>query len=98
MAQVQDKIVKSKYPPKDTNVVWVDTSENSTVIKVFNNGLWSGQDSEDPTYAGSNGDVMQSDGNGGIVANSRSPSTTVATLSSGNYKSIGVDFINYIKP
>lgn len=42
MAQVQDKIVKSKYPPKDTNVVWVDTSENSTVIKVFNNGLWSG--------------------------------------------------------
>ena len=36
-----DKTVKSKYPPKQKNVNWIDTSGNKPIIKVFNNGRWS---------------------------------------------------------
>ena len=39
MAQTIDKIVKSKYPPKDKNVMWVDTSSNPPVQKVWD-GTW----------------------------------------------------------
>ena len=35
-----NKTVKSKYPPKQKNVNWIDTSGNKPVIKVFNNGKW----------------------------------------------------------
>ena len=36
-----DKTVKSKYPPKQKNVNWIDTSGDKPVMKVFNNGRWS---------------------------------------------------------
>ena len=29
MAQVIEKIVRSKYPPRDTRVLWVDTTDDS---------------------------------------------------------------------
>lgn len=35
-----NKTVKSKYPPKQKNVNWIDTSGNKPIIKVFNNGKW----------------------------------------------------------
>ena len=39
MAQTIDKIVKSKYPPKDKNVMWVDTNSNPPVQKIWD-GTW----------------------------------------------------------
>lgn len=38
MAQVIDKIVRSKYPPRDTRVLWLDANDNA--IKSFINGKW----------------------------------------------------------
>lgn len=39
--EIIDRTVKSKRPPKQKNVNWIDTSGNKPVIKVFNNGRWS---------------------------------------------------------
>lgn len=38
MAQVIDRIVRSKYPPRDTRVLWLDANDNA--IKSFINGKW----------------------------------------------------------
>ena len=38
MAQVIEKIVRSKYPPRDTRVLWLDANDNA--IKSFINGKW----------------------------------------------------------
>lgn len=35
-----DKIVKSKYPPKDTNVAWLD----GDILKFFVDGKWKGKE------------------------------------------------------
>ena len=40
MANTTDKTVTSKYQPKSTNVIWVDTSQNPPVEKHFINGRW----------------------------------------------------------
>lgn len=41
MANITDKTVKSKYPPKDTNVTWIDTSVKPAVTKSYINGAWT---------------------------------------------------------
>lgn len=38
MAQIIEKIVKSAYPPSRTEVLWLDTKDNS--LKSFVSGLW----------------------------------------------------------
>lgn len=40
MANITDKTVKSKYPPKDTNVTWIDTSSKPYVSRSYINGSW----------------------------------------------------------
>ena len=40
MTKIIDKIVKSKYPPKQTNVTWIDTSVKPYVSKSYINGSW----------------------------------------------------------
>lgn len=40
MASMIDKTVTSKYQPKSTNVIWVDTSQNPPIEKHFINGRW----------------------------------------------------------
>lgn len=39
MAQVIDKIVRSKYPPRDTRVLWYDTTDDS--LKSFTSKGWN---------------------------------------------------------
>lgn len=39
MAQVIDKIVRSKYPPRDTRVLWFDTTDDS--LKSFTSNGWN---------------------------------------------------------
>lgn len=38
MAQVIEKIVRSKYPPRDTRVIWLD--ENDGIMKHYLSGQW----------------------------------------------------------
>ena len=40
MAKITDKTVKSKYPPKQTNVTWIDTSQKPAVTKSYIDGQW----------------------------------------------------------
>ena len=38
MAQIIERIVRSKYPPRDTRVLWVDTTDDS--LKSFTSNGW----------------------------------------------------------
>lgn len=40
MTKITDKTVKSKYPPKQTNVTWIDTSQKPAVTKSYIDGKW----------------------------------------------------------
>lgn len=39
MAQIIEKIVRSGYPPRDTRVLWIDTTDNS--LKSFTSNGWN---------------------------------------------------------
>lgn len=39
MAQIIEKIVRSEYPPRDTRVLWIDTTDNS--LKSFTSNGWN---------------------------------------------------------
>lgn len=56
MAQIIEKIIRSKYPPRDTRVLWLDS--NTGEIKSYTKGVWV-----------STGEVKPAPSNPVIVAN-----------------------------
>lgn len=45
--KIFEKTVMSKYMPHDNNVVWIDISGETPIVKVFNNGKWDNASSSD---------------------------------------------------